>query len=141
MAKKEKHAFHAGERVCFYMLPKGAKDEAVWHIGKIAALLPKKKPEDEQWVSVNPYEILDAVAGYKPEDWETDAPPYFRVPREIIILDHLSARTLWTPRELPPVVIDARHMCVATHYQFLGVFSSGKGSQEQFPFPWHRDRW
>ncbi|MFZ3031704.1 MAG: hypothetical protein WA082_01590 [Candidatus Moraniibacteriota bacterium] len=135
---KNKRVFQVGEEVCFSVFVKGVPDP-VWHIGKIVALLPKKKPEDEQLVSIVPYEIPDNMAEErKPNDWETDAPPYPKLPREIIIFGHLSTRTPWMPKKLPAVTVDARDMCGATHYQFLKFFSSGKGSQQRFFSPWHR---
>lgn len=137
--KKPERVFRVGEKVCFFTFVKGVPDP-VWHIGEIAGFLPMKKPGDEQLVSIVPYDIPDESPGEKRSqgDSESDAPLYFRVPRELVILGHLASQTPWTPKKLPAMVVDIRHMCGAKHHEFLNIFSSRKGLQQQFSYPWHR---
>lgn len=137
--KKPNRIFRVGEKVCFFIFVKGVPDP-VWHIGEIVEVLPVQKPGDEQLVSIVPYEIPDESPGEKrPQgDSESDAPLYFLVPRELVILGHLASQTPWTPKKLPAVTVDVRRICGAKHHEFQKVFSNVKLADHELSFPWHR---
>lgn len=142
--KPAKHVYAVGEKVCFSLSDPKTR-ETVWHMGEIVAIVlspsdPTGKPTK---VQVVPFELIDSTL--KPrevEDWEADAPPYFAVPSEVLILDRLLSQLEWRDRKLPiKVEVELEKVCLAKHVPFLNLFAPLKQQSLWDQMSSYRHKW
>lgn len=138
--KPVKHVFSASHTVCFPLTNPKTR-EVVWHMGEIVAILPERDPKEKpRKALVALFELTDPNLPVRTiEGWETDAPPYFDMPREVRILDRLLSQVVWNDKKLAArVEVDLENMCVAMHVPFMKFFLSKVQRWDLSPYNMHK---
>lgn len=136
--KSAKHVLSATDKVCF-SLPGPKPFDRIWHMGEIVAIIPPQDPNGKAtkaWVA--PFQLVDPTVKVRAiEDWETDAPPYFHVSSEVLILDRLLSQLEWHDKKLAPLEVDLDKMCLARHTLFVHLIAPLQ-TREHTPY---KHRW